>query len=84
MKHSIVIALTLATTPVIAADPKSPNEDKPDGGEIICKSTFVVGSKIPTRICQTRDQWAEIQREYREQRRSSNGAGASRCSSSVC
>jgi hypothetical protein len=80
MKFALSLALVLAMTawPALASAPAETKPSKPDREEVICKSTFVVDSKIPTRICRSRQQWEDIEREHREARRRS-GTGSSRC-----
>lgn len=82
MKSTLPLALGLVLAfnapSASASAPTETASSKPDGNELVCKSTFVVESKIPTRICRTRQQWDDIEREHREARRRS-GTGASRC-----
>ena len=81
MKKLIVLALALtATGPALAGDKDKKDAKDPD--EIVCKSTFLVGSRIPTRVCNTRQRWDELAAEQREASRS-NGVGSSSCSDSV-
>ncbi|HEX8215726.1 MAG TPA: hypothetical protein VF582_09705 [Allosphingosinicella sp.] len=54
MRGFIVLSLAtaLSATPAFAADPVKVGEEKN-----ICKSTRVIGSNIPLRVCKTKSQW---------------------------
>ena len=60
-----------------------PDEPKTDPEEVICKTTTVVDSKIPQRVCLTRFEWEDRRRAQMEAKRSSKNrnsvCGGSRC-----
>lgn len=63
---SAMLLSALLTGPVFAADPQQPQQAKPKkdpNQQIICKDDTYVGSHIPSRVCKTRAEWDEAEKE---------------------
>jgi len=87
MIRPFVIAAAIATScPVFAqlstngpsAEQQQPAASEPEDTRSICRSIYQTNSRIPERVCRTRAQWDEIQRQSREAlERNRRGSGAS-------
>lgn len=59
-------AAALAGSPAIAGDNPKVKPTLDPGSKIVCKTEDVVGSKIPKRICLTRQQWDQVKDNARD------------------
>jgi Spy/CpxP family protein refolding chaperone len=58
-------ATALIASAAVAADDPQPKKVA-DATKIVCRTEQVVGSKIPKRICLTRQQWDQIKQNSQE------------------
>lgn len=62
-----LLTLLFCAAPVIASDHSRAPKDKHDPNKMICEDEEVLGSRLATkRVCMTRAQWAERQRNDRD------------------
>ena len=59
-------------------------EKKKDPDAITCKSTKVVGSRIPTRVCLTNFEWEDRKRTQMENKRSARNRNSGCSSEGPC
>lgn len=89
VRFAFALLASLMATPLLAQDAAAeraiPAEQtsaaSAEDQKVKCRSVFVVGSRIPERICRTRAEWAQIERETREamdQQRRTVGASGDR------
>ncbi len=64
LSAAVVSAQTPATTSATSTEAsETKTEEKDDGDKVICRAVRETGSRIPSRICRTKDQWAAITKE---------------------
>lgn len=56
-----VLAAAVLTAPAFAESPDRADESKP-----ICKAIKEIESRIPKRVCRTREEWEALTRQARE------------------
>jgi Spy/CpxP family protein refolding chaperone len=61
------LVLLLAAEAAASTDGKA----KPNSEEKVCKTTYVVNSRIPKRICMTRAEWDQMEEDVQQAERSS-------------
>ena len=73
MRIAVCISLALVSVvlagPALAADPQQPQQEKPKkdpSQQIICKDDTYVGSHIPSRVCKTRAEWDEAEKQSQQ------------------
>jgi hypothetical protein len=73
MGLALSVAVASAQTPSDSAATETSTEatetaavKERDGDKIVCKAVKETGSRIPTRICRTKDQWAGITKDNTE------------------
>ena len=65
MRATLMVFLALTSTAALAEEPKQDTAAKPD--KMICRFEADTGSRLTgTRVCLTREQWAERRRQTRE------------------
>ncbi len=69
-----------ATAPAATAAPAS----KKDPNARVCKSTPVIGSRVPSRVCMTRAQWEERARADRQDLETAQRSGLATCGTKPC
>lgn len=69
-----------AAVPAPAAAPMS----KGDPNARICKTTPVIGTRVPSRTCMTRAQWQERSRQDRQDLESQQRSGLTTCATNPC
>lgn len=75
---SLIFLSSEANAGPTAATGKATTERRTDPDAVTCKTTTVVGSRIPVRLCRTNAEWEAEQRALVEERRSSRGSSG-RC-----
>jgi len=61
-----VAASALVASAAVAGDNAEPKKTVDPSLKVVCKTEEVVGSKIPKRICLTRQQWDQIKDNAKE------------------
>lgn len=66
MPLAFILALLLTGTPADRTETEAPREaaekgrtdaDRPDPERMVCKSTPVIGTRFPAKVCKTRQEW---------------------------
>jgi hypothetical protein len=64
MRKGLFVILALASTAAMA---EKPREEQGDKDKLICRTEADLGTRLGgTRVCLTREQWAERRRQARE------------------
>ena len=58
---------TAKTPPVNTAEPAAATGETPKRNDIVCKREAVVGSRMPTRVCLSREDWDQRRQEGRDE-----------------
>jgi hypothetical protein len=69
-----------AAAPAATAAPAS----KKDPNGRVCKTTPVIGSRVPSRICMTRAEWEQRTRDAKEQIGDTQRGGLTTCATNPC
>ena len=84
MSAAVVLTTSSAFAQSSAGQPSAPASAStvaapdPEASRVRCRSVNLTNSRIPERICRTRAEWDEIERQSREAiERNRRGAGAS-------
>lgn len=70
--------------PVAAPAAVAAPSSRKDPNERVCKTTPVIGSKIPSRVCMTRGQWEERARADRADLEAAQRSGLTTCGTKPC
>lgn len=71
-----------AATPAATPAPAPASKKDPNGR--VCKTTPVIGSRVPTRVCMTRAEWEQRARDARQQVDDSQRSGLTTCATNPC
>jgi hypothetical protein len=64
MRKGLFVIMALASTAAMAA---KPHEEQGDKDKLVCRTEADLGTRLGgTRVCLTREQWAERRRQARE------------------
>ena len=92
IRHFLITAAVVSSSPALAQPSTSGSSSgqqqsapiettaasEPEDTRSVCRSIYQTNSRIPERVCRTRAQWDEIQRQSREAlERNRRGSGAS-------
>jgi hypothetical protein len=72
MRIAVCISAALASIvfagPTLAADPQQPQQKpkKDPSQQIVCKDDTYVGSHIPSRVCKTRAEWDDAEKQSQQ------------------
>lgn len=79
-----IAILLFAVQSATNQDVSEGKDAKSEKDEIVCKSTFVLGSKIPQRVCMRKSEWEDRQRDQRENYRGGRNGSSSCRDSGPC
>lgn len=73
-----------AAAPAAVPAPTAAPVSKKDPNERVCKTTPVIGSRVPSRICMTRAAWEERARADRADLEAAQRSGLASCGTKPC
>lgn len=77
------VAPTAALPAAVPAPTASP-ASKRDPNTRVCKTTPVIGTRVPSRVCLTRAEWEQRARDAREQVQDQQRGGLAACATTPC
>jgi len=75
---------TPSAVPAAVPAPVAAPTTKKDPNERICKTSPVIGTRVPSRTCMTRAEWEERARTDRQDLEASQRGGLTTCSTNPC
>jgi hypothetical protein len=73
-----------STTPAAVPAPVAPPSSKKDPNARVCKTSPVIGTRVPSRICMTRAEWEARTRQDRQDLEASQRGGLTTCATNPC
>lgn len=73
-----------AAAPTAVPAPTAAPVSKKDPNERVCKTSPVIGSRVPSRICMTRAEWEERARTDRADLEAAQRSGLATCGTRPC